>query len=205
MKRAIPILCLAACLVVPTASAGAKTRLGQYVGKAGKTAIGVALGAKGSMAYECDGKRTGTWFRGGALTARKLALRASDGDRLKLTVDGKNLVARIGVQKTTLRPATGKAGLYRSENEVGKKAKLGGWVVLRSGKQIGTLLSGTQLSTAPTLSTTTLLAGSLVTAPITDPSDVQPLVIDLGRDGINVGGTATTTALGGSARSVNGR
>ncbi|MFI5121633.1 MAG: hypothetical protein ACHQJ5_01940 [Vicinamibacteria bacterium] len=184
----------------PALASGA--RLGQFVGQAGKSAIGASLGAGGSLAYVCDGKRVGTWFKGGALEGRKLVLRAADSSRLKLTVDGKDLEARLGAETTSLRPATGKAGLYRSENEQGSKTKLAGWVVQRSGKQLGTLQTGTQLSAAPKLSTTTLLAGPLVAAPVTEPSDVQPLVIDLGGDGIDVSGTATTTALGAGAQAV---
>lgn len=190
-------------LLVPSVPASASApKVGQFVGHSGKEAIGVALGAEGSLAYVCDGKRVGTWFKGRALNGNRLVLRSADSTRLKLTVDGKNLEARLGAEATSLRPATGKAGLYRSDNEQGSKTKLAGWVVQRSGKQVGTLQTGSQLASAPKLSTTTLLAGSLIAGTVIDPSDVQPLVIDLGGDGINVSGTATTTALGGAARAA---
>ena len=203
MKRAAGVAAAVLALVAaPGAASAADAKLGQFVGRSGKTAIGVTLGANGSLAYACDGKRIGTWFSGGALSGDRLVLRASDSSRLKLTVAGKRLEARLANDLTSLSAAKGSAGLYRSENEVGSKGKLAGWVVQNSNKQVGVVATNTQLATAPTLSTTSLLAGSLVAAPVADPSDVQPMVIDLGRDGINVGGTATTTALGGTARSV---
>jgi hypothetical protein len=206
-RVALLLLALAASLGGSDVAAAATPRLGQFVGKSDRTGIGVALGAKVSLAYACDGKHTGTWFKGGALEGRKLTLTAADSSRLKLRLDGKNLKARLPdrtklARRTTLKAATGDAGLYRSENKDGSKTKLAGWVVQNSGKQVGTLATNNQLASAPKLSTTSLLAGSLVASPVVDASDPQPLVIDLGRDGINVTGTATTTALGGSARSV---
>jgi hypothetical protein len=206
-RAAVLPIALAALLGGSNVATAATPRLGQFVGKADRTAIGVALGAKGTLAYACDGKRIGTWFKGGALDGRKLTLTAPDSTRLKLTVDGKGLKARLpgqakAARQTTLKAATGDAGLYRSDNKEASKTKLAGWVVQNSGRQVGTLATNNQLTSAPRLSTTSLLAGSLVVAPIVDSSDPQPLVIDLGHDGINVGGTATTTALGGSPRSV---
>jgi hypothetical protein len=191
----------AALLALAAASADARVRIGQFVGKVDGTAIGVSLGAAGSLAYVCDGKRVGTWFKGGALRDRELTLNA-DAGRLQLSLGGKNLKARVGGETATLKPAKRDAGLYRSDNKVGSKAKLAGWVVLNSGKQVGTLLNGARLTPAPALSTTTLVAGSLVASPVTDPSDPQPVWIDIADDGLLFNGAAETMLLGGGTRLV---
>ncbi len=157
-------------LLVPSVPASASApKVGQFVGHSGKEAIGVALGAEGSLAYVCDGKRVGTWFKGRALNGNRLVLRSADSTRLKLTVDGKNLEARLGAEATSLRPATGKAGLYRSDNEQGSKTKLAGWVVQRSGKQVGTLQTGSQLASARSCRRPRV-GGSLIAGTVIDPS-----------------------------------
>ena len=78
MRRRLGPLAVIALLALPSAAA-ARPRLGQFVGHSGKVALGVALGAEGSLAYACDGKRVGTWFKGPALKGNHVVLEADAG------------------------------------------------------------------------------------------------------------------------------
>jgi hypothetical protein len=190
-----------ALLVLAGPASGALPASGVFVGKAGKTAFGVALDRGGVVAYACDGRRLGTWFSKSTSARSKIRLRRG-AQRLVLSGSGDKVRARFARRTTFLRRATGAAGLFRSEATVGGRQRLGGWIVLRSGRQVGVVATGTRLATAPRLSTTSLTAGSLVAAPVIAPFDPLPLVADLDNDGLDITGTATTTLVGGGSRSV---
>jgi hypothetical protein len=196
------VLAAGALAFAPASALGAKPRPGVFVGQAGKVAFGVAVDTGGVTAYACDGRRLGTWFSDGPQRKRKFTLRAG-ARRLRLRSDGAVIRARFAGRRAVLRRATGDAGLFRSDNTEDGGRTLGGWVVQRSGRQVGVVASGTSLTTAPRLSTTTLTAGSLIAAPVIAPGDPQALAIDLDNDGLDVTGTASTRLLGGGLRTVN--
>jgi hypothetical protein len=204
----VTVLALA-LLAVPAPAAAAKPPTGVFVGKAGKVAFGVALDSRGVLAYACDGRRLGAWFKGRVGRRSRLSLRA--GSR-RLTLAGRRagasaardtILARFAGRSALLRRARGRQGLYRSENLSGGRKRLGGWIVLPGGRQVGVLATGTQLATAPTLSTTSLMAGSLIAGAVVAPADPQSIVLDYDNDGIDVGGQVTTTLLGGGSKTVN--
>lgn len=190
-----------ALVCTPAAASAAKPPTGVFVGKAGRVAFGVALDSRGVLAYACDGRRLGAWFKGPVKRSSRLSLRAS-GRRLSLTARGSTLRARFAGRTATLRRARGKVGLYRSESVTGRGKRLGGWVVLPGGRQVGVVAGGTSVAPAPQLSTTSLTAGSLVAGSVVAPSEVGPLVVDLDGDGLGLTGITTTSLLGGGARSV---
>lgn len=212
MRMLLPALgCLGLLLALaaPSASA-AKPPTGVFVGNAGEVAFGVAIDSRGVVAYACDGRRLGAWFKGRVGRRSSLSLRTGS-RRLRLaatttrrgTASATVLRARFAGRTAVLRRARGKQGLYRSENRVRGGKRLGGWVVLPGGRQVGVLATGTSLSTAPTLSTTSLTAGSLIAGAVVAPADPQSIVLDFDGDGIDASGEVTTTLLGGGSRLVN--
>jgi hypothetical protein len=177
-----------------------------FVGKAGGVAIAAALDSRRVLSYACDGRRLGSWFKGRVGRHSRLSLRAGS---QRLTLTGRRasaardtVVARFRGRTVVLRRARSRQGLYRSENVVGGSKRLGGWIVLPGGRQVGVVAAGTRLAPAPQLSTTSLTAGSLIAGAVVAPSEVGPLVVDLGGDGLNITGTTTTSLLGGGQRSV---
>ena len=196
-------------LALPPVASAARPPSGVFVGKAGRVAFGVALDSRGVIAYACNGRRLGSWFKGRVGRRSRLSLRA-EGRRLRLTgrragasAARDTLVARFDGRRAVLRRARGRQGLYRSENRGGRRKRLAGWIVLPRGRQVGVLATGTTLTTAPTLSTTTLTANSLIAGAVIAPSDPQSIVMDFDGDGIDASGEVTTSLLGGGSRLVN--
>jgi len=194
--------------VVPASASAASPPTGVFVGKAGKVAFAAALDSRSVLAYACDGRRLGSWFKGRAGRRSRLSLRAGSQRltltrrRARATAARDTVVARFGGRSVVLRRARSRQGLYRSENVVRGSKRLGGWIVLPGGRQVGVVAAGTRLAPAPHLSTTSLTAGSLIAGAVIAPSEVGPLVVDLGGDGLNITGTTTTSLLGGGQRSV---
>ena len=190
-----------ACLAAAGPAGAAVPREGTWVGGSGRLAIAAVFDRGGIVAYACDGRRVGRWLsakRGTRASARL----ARGGDALTLTRRGKTVVARFrsrGQTRTArLRPARGRAGLYRAQ--AGRR--LGGWIVLRSGRQVGVVASSGTLSTAPTLSTTTLTSGSLIAGRVLTATQTELLAVDVAGDGLDVDGSATTDLAGGGTRTV---
>lgn len=200
---------VALLVFVPCAFA-AKLPAGVFVGKAGKVAFGVAIDSRSVVAYACDGRRLGAWFKGrvgrrsiSSLRAGSRRLRVAAITTRRATGRARALRARFAGRTAVLRRARGKQGLYRSENVQAGRRRLGGWIVLPGGRQVGVLATGSTLSTAPTLSTTSLTAGSLIAGTVVAPADPQAIVLDFDGDGIDASGAVTTTLLGGGSRFVN--
>jgi hypothetical protein len=203
-----PLLALA-LLAVPASAGAAAPPTGVFVGKVGRVAFAAALDSRGVVVYACDGRRLGSWFKGAVGNRSRLSLRAG---RQRLTLLGRRagasaardrIVVRFARRRAVLSRARGRQGLYRSENLASGRKRLGGWIVLPGGRQVGVVANGTQLAPAPTLSTASLTAGGLIAGTVVAPSDPQSLVMDFDGDGIDVSGTVTTRLLGGGSRTVN--
>lgn len=198
-----------ALLALPAPAPAAKPPSGVFVGKAGRVAFAAAVDSRGVVAYTCDGRSLGSWFKGRVGRRNRLSLRAGGrqlvltGRRARASAARDTIVARFAGRRAVLRRARGRQGLYRSDNLARGRKRLGGWIVLPRGRQVGVLQTGTQLATAPTLSTTSLTAGSLIAGSVIAPSDPQSVVMDFDGDGIDTSGTVTTRLLGGGARTVN--
>lgn len=198
MKRIVLAACAAVALALPATASAAKRPSGDFVGKTGKLAIGVVVDRSGVIAYICDGKSVGDWH-----TGKGLGRLGSGPKALTLKVRGSSLVARFRGREVTLRAATGRAGLYRAERRRNGQRELAGWVVQRRGGQVGVRQTGSTVVPAPTLSVTSLTAGSLVAGHlVTSPGANQLPVIDLDGDGVDLSGQATTALAGGTTRSV---
>jgi hypothetical protein len=182
------------------ASPAAARPTGTFVGQAGGTAIGVVIDDESVQAYVCDGRRVGRWS-----SVRGARSRVSLGGGAVLLATGQTVRVVLGRRTVRLRRARGDAGLYRSDTRRRGRRELGGWVVLPSGRQVGTVARGGGVERAPRLSTATLVAGSganQLIAGIVLPPGPQALIADLGGDGLDVGGRVRTSLLGGGEQLV---
>ena len=196
----VVVLLVVAAFALP-ATASAKLPRGDFVAKRGATAFGVVVGSQGVIAYACDGKNFGTWFKGAPPAGRRVTLRKG-GTTLRLKRTATGFKVTFGGQTTALRRAKGKPGLYRSETRKGRREKLGGWIVLLDRKVVGGVVSGTTFNSGPTLSVNTSIAGTLVAAQIVSPADPGPVVVDLDDDGLDVDQFTTSSAVTGSPARV---
>jgi hypothetical protein len=206
MKQLRFSLLLTVVVLALPASASANLPRGDYVGFVGKggatRAFGVVVGGQGVLAYACNGKTFGTWFKGKPPAGRAVTLRKGSA-RLGLRKTATGFTVTFRGKTTTLRRAKGKPGLYRSENRRGTRQKLGGWIVLLSRKVIGGVTSGTTFNSGPTFNVSSGVAGTLTAAQVISPADPGPVVLDLDDDGIDVDQTVTSSAVTGSPAKVN--
>jgi len=141
----------------------------------------------------CDGKRTGLWLRG-----KRLGTLGSARRSLSLSAKGKAIRAVFAGRTVMLRRASRGQGLFRADTSRG----LGGWIVLSKARQVGVVTSTGTTVTAPKLSTTTLVAGSLIAGQVTSAGGTQLTVVDAGGDGIDIASRVTTTLVGGTAKTL---
>ena len=93
------------------------------------------------MAYVCDGRDTATWLRGTA-TGHDLAL--SDGEvhlRARHHADGLAGTLQLGAvtYRFEAEPISAGGGFYRGTRTLAGLSYVGGWIVLRDGRQRGAL------------------------------------------------------------------
>jgi hypothetical protein len=113
------------------------------------------------LAYVCDSKRIGEWFRG-STAAGRFRLASSGGVRLDVTATKTRASGTVtladGSRHAFSAPAAKKpAGLYRGEKTVKGKRYLGGWIILPDGRQRGQVRSGSTILASPMLSPTKLM------------------------------------------------
>jgi hypothetical protein len=169
--------------------------VGTFVGKDARLAIGVVMDERTVRAYACDGRRLGEWFD---KRARGSSVRL--GGRVRLTTRAGTVSMRFRGRTVTLHRATGRAGLYRADSARGGKRRLGGWVVQRSGSQIGTLATQGVIGPAPQLSTTTLTTsagGAVLSAGVVLPPGPQAVIADPANDGFDLSGRVSSAIAGG--------
>ena len=115
---------------------------GTWAGRlaSGEGTLAVAAKNGAAIAYLCDGDKLEEWMTGTAIGG-KLDLRSDDGSRLTgaasrtsatgtVTVDGK-------ARPFTIEVAQKPSGLYRFANRVRGAKIVGGWIVLKDGRQVG--------------------------------------------------------------------
>lgn len=155
--------------------------VGNFVGRTGTADAFVALSladvparanaGREAMAYVCNGKEIGQWFRGNA-DKDTVALTAPNGARLDAKLSSHKATGTVTLaegRKLTFdaAPATGDAGLYRAKGQVGGTELLAGWVVLPNGEQRGNLQQAGSIGPAPKLTTsspTVQVSGSTLQA-----------------------------------------
>lgn len=122
---------------------------GSYTGQegAGSTFVAIVVNNSEALAYVCDGDQVAQWFPGIVTADGRLALTSSEQWTLEATLDGANVMGHYTSaegQKVafTAGPASGDAGLYRTEFERGGVAYIGGWVVREDGEQRGSVIGG---------------------------------------------------------------
>ena len=150
------------------AKSTAQGAVGNFVGRASSADAFVALSvadapaqAKGGrevLAYVCNGKEIGQWFRGEA-GKDGAALTAASGARLEAKLSANKATGTVTLSDGRklafdASPATGDAGLYRARGQVAGADVLAGWVLLPDGEQRGTLQQAGTIGPAPKLNPT---------------------------------------------------
>jgi hypothetical protein len=151
-KQAVAVLLT--MLVSVTISPAAATAHGAsprgYVGTVSGTRAFVAVVVRGShvVAYVCDSRKIAQWFKG-VVHAQKATLISRDGYVLHVTLGQRRATGslRFPGQTTVVHGfAAGRdakpSGLWRGTKTVRGRQYLGGWVILRDGRQRGEVVSG---------------------------------------------------------------
>lgn len=122
---------------------------GSYIGQdqAGSTFVAIVVHNGEALAYVCDGNLVAEWFPGAIAADGRLELRSSEGWKLEATLDGASVTGYYTSSEGqavpfTAGPASGDAGLYRSEFSRDGVAYIGGWVVREDGQQRGSMIGG---------------------------------------------------------------
>jgi hypothetical protein len=117
----------------PTAFVGEIPRSQFYIG------ISLPKG-KEVVAYVCDGKSTGEWFRGERHDT-EVDLKSASGARLQASLSEATATGNVTIARNTLEfqapPAFGEAGLYRRESARRGRKTVSGWVLLADGRKKG--------------------------------------------------------------------
>jgi hypothetical protein len=143
------ILTVTGALLVWSASLGA-TLSGNFVSevsRAGPTAFVSVVTSQGkAIAYVCDGETTAQWFRGSLQAGGLFEARSTDQkSRITAQINAGSVVGAITLETNEVllfraTPASGDAGLYRSDDTINGSRWLGGWVVLPDGQQRGAVI-----------------------------------------------------------------
>jgi hypothetical protein len=142
--------------------------------------IGIAVAEQGDseaewslVAYLCDGARVSQWFVEEHVT-RETTL-AAGGTRIALSLTDGGVSGTVALngqapQSFESTRAGGVAGLYRAEEVFDGVAYVGGWIVLRDGRQQGAVNAEGSVVDRPTLNLETgeasISAGTLHAAPL---------------------------------------
>ena len=174
-----------------------------FVGSSGRVALGVVGDRQGVVAYVCDGRHLGHWFRGGHGLSATTRLRAG-AYRLTLKMRSRTGTATLrggGLRKSVrLAVARGRAGLYRADSVRAGRRRIGGWVVLRSGRQVGAVGTRSGVIAAPKLSTSSLGAGDLVAGRVIASTAPEMATLDLAGDGVGPNQKVVSALAGGIPR-----
>ena len=151
--------------------AQAEPMTGTWAGhlKEGSLAIAAKNGA--AIAYLCDGDKLEEWMTGTAIGG-KLDLKSDDGSRLTGTADKKQAKGTVTVDDGKARTfdidvAKKPSGLYRFASQVRGAKIVGGWIVLKDGRQVGLATVDGQVVKPSTLDVTTgkaTVGGETITA-----------------------------------------
>lgn len=147
-----PMLALAALLtvlvacIVPTQ---AQSVTATFVGKvANSNAFVAVVTAQGkAIAYICDGETITQWYRGKLKADGTLETTSTtEASKINARINASGVTGKIELAGRTLEfsatPATGNAGLYRSEDTFDNAKYLGGWAVLSDTEQRGAVVGG---------------------------------------------------------------
>lgn len=125
--------------------------------KEGSLAIAAKNGA--AIAYLCDGDKLEEWMTGTAIGG-KLELKSDDGSRLTGTASKDKASGTVTVDDGKARTfdiavARKPSGLYRFASQVRGAKIIGGWIVLKDGRQVGLATVDGQVVKPSTLDVTT--------------------------------------------------
>ena len=139
------LLVLVACIV----PSRAQTVTNTFVGRAADSNafVAVVTTAGKAIAYICDGETLAEWFRGPLTTDGRLdAKSTSEQSRITATITGNAVSGKVTLGARTYEfqaaPASGNAGLYRSDDTLDGTRYLGGWAVLSDTEQRGAVVGG---------------------------------------------------------------
>ncbi|MEV7627483.1 hypothetical protein [Actinoplanes sp. NPDC089786] len=117
-----------------------KPLTGTWAGHLKEGSLAVAAKNGAAIAYLCDGDKLEQWLTGTAIDG-KLELRADDGSTLTGTADKNQAKGTVTVdgkaRDFTIEVAKKPSGLYRFANRVRGAKVVGGWIVLKDGRQVG--------------------------------------------------------------------
>jgi hypothetical protein len=140
----------------PPAAAGGTSFAAPVAGTDAYVGVVVNSDDRELLAYLCDGKELGTWFKGEAGPDGTFNLASDDGARLEGRIDDGDLTGAVSMPGGTgsyeLRSTavTAPAGLYRARGEVGGGPAVGGWIVLDDGSERGGIRTSTGFTSTDT-------------------------------------------------------
>jgi hypothetical protein len=132
----------------------------------GGAAVAIAIHNNHAIVYFCDGNTVDAWLSG-AMTGGKLEVTGARGARAEISLASGQATGWVMVNGTqhmfSLSKVRAPSGLFRSVAVVHGKTVKAGWIVLDSGKKIGSLevnpdSAAPVTGTAPPLNLTTLTA-----------------------------------------------
>jgi hypothetical protein len=143
MLRIILLLLTGLCLLT---SSQATPVTGNFVAQSPGAFVGIVTSQNKAMVYICDGAQLAQWYRGPIQSGGLLeAVSNNQQSRITAQVLSHSIIGTITLQhgqtfafKAT--PASGKAGLYRSEHSLDGKNYLGGWIIAANGEQRGAVI-----------------------------------------------------------------
>jgi hypothetical protein len=113
---------------------------GTWAGHLKQGSLAVAAKNGAAIAYLCDGDKLEAWLTGTAVDGR-LDLKGDDGSTLTGTADKKSASGTVTVggkaRDFTIEVAKKPSGLYRFAGRVRGARIVGGWIVLKDGRQVG--------------------------------------------------------------------
>jgi hypothetical protein len=155
---------LLALLIAVTGSAAASAQAhtaghAGYVGTVRGTSAFVAVVERGSRltAYVCNSRKIAQWFKG-TVSAGRSKLTSRGGYVLQIRFGHDQATGSLrfpgtagAVHHFTAVRDTRPAGLWRGSKTVDGKHFVGGWIILRDGRQRGEIVSGSTNVGSPTL------------------------------------------------------
>jgi hypothetical protein len=162
-------LVVAAAPAVARESAKAKSSATTYVGTVkGLGSLAIVVDKDGGFGYLCDSAAVSEWFKG-TNDGGKLDLESPNGTTLAAAVKSKLLDGVLVQPDGTatnfkLKPAKGRAGLFRAEQLIDGIKYAAGWVRLANGKTDG------KVTAVPTATGTPVVSASVVQSFPTNPT-----------------------------------
>ncbi|MFG1604684.1 hypothetical protein [Actinoplanes sp. NPDC049265] len=131
---------------------------GTWAGHLKEGSLAVAAKNGAAIAYLCDGDKLEAWLTGTAVDGR-LELKGDDGSTLTGTADKKQATGTVTVggkaRDFTIEVAKKPSGLYRFASRVRGAKIVGGWIVLKDGRQVGLAKVNGQVVKPSTIDVTT--------------------------------------------------